>query len=107
MGDNINMDWGTLGTAPNPNAFMQGYSNARTIQQNAMADNARTDALANPSDMNALTHLAVFNPQAAEAMRGQLDYQRAGMARQPAPTCSHPMRNSRANRVMAAHRPMQ
>jgi hypothetical protein len=82
MGDNINMDWGTLGTAPNPNAFMQGYSNARTIQQNAMADNARTDALANPSDMNALTHLAVFNPQAAEAMRGQLDYQRAGMARQ-------------------------
>ena len=70
MGDNINVDFGTLGTRSDPNAFMSGYNNARTMSLNSQADHARNDALANPTDMNALTKFAVFNPQGADAVKG-------------------------------------
>lgn len=82
MGDNINVDFGSLGAKYDPNAFMSGYNNARTMSLQAQADHARSDALANPTDMNALTKFAVFDPAGGQAIRQQLDYQRQGQARE-------------------------
>lgn len=77
MGDNIGIDW----SLQKPNAFIDGFKNVQSMQDDTLARQARDAVLANPGDANALAKYAMFDPQGAQAVQGQLDVQRAARAR--------------------------
>ena len=77
MGDNINIDWGLQ----KPNAFVDGFKNAQDMQDIMQSRQARNAVMANPNDATALAKYAMFDPQGAQAVQGQLDVQRAARAR--------------------------
>lgn len=76
------IDWGLLQPAPNFSAGMaQSFEAGRQIGLQRQSDNALARARANPDDPQALTDLAIYNPQAANAFMAVQANQRAAKAR--------------------------
>lgn len=80
MGDGINLDWNLA----NPNAFAEGWQQARQRSMQSQADLARQDALANPADINAQMRFAAFDPQGSQSVEQSQDFARMARARQAA-----------------------
>lgn len=82
MGDNITIDWSQAGRVPDfANAFATGFSQGRQISLAKQADAARADLIANPTDINALSQYALFDPQGSQAFQTAQDFGRAAQAR--------------------------
>jgi hypothetical protein len=85
MGDNINIDYSHAAQAPDfGNALMQGFNSGRQMTIDRATDQARANAAANPDDLDAITHLAVYDQNAARAYADRISMQRAASFRQAA-----------------------
>jgi hypothetical protein len=85
MGDNINIDYSHAGYVPDfGNALMQGFNSGRQMTIDRATDQARANAAANPDDLDAITHLAVYDQNAARAYADRISMQRAASFRQAA-----------------------
>jgi hypothetical protein len=85
MGDNINIDYSHAGYVPDfGNALMQGFNSGRQMTIDRATDQARANAAANPDDLDAITHLAVYDQNAAKAYADRISMQRAASFRQAA-----------------------
>lgn len=81
MGDGINIDFGQLQQPNIVGGMMQSYQAGRQMGIEQRADNALARVQANPSDPAALSDLAVYNPQAANAFLTMAQNQRLTAAR--------------------------
>ena len=79
------IEWGNLQPAPNFSAGVaQSFEAGRQMGLQKQADNALARARANPDDPQAMTDLALYNPQAANAFMAVKANQRAIQARSAA-----------------------
>jgi hypothetical protein len=79
------IDWGLVQPQPNfTNAFTGAFDAGRQIGLERQSDRALQQVQANPTDPSALTNLAVYNPNAANAFITMQNMQRAAQARDAA-----------------------
>lgn len=82
MPDGVDINWGLLGKQPDFTAGVaQAFNAGRDMAQQKRGDEALARVQANPDDPAALSTLALYNPQAANAFMTTQNMQRAAKAR--------------------------